>query len=143
MVESPVGFYGGGRLSIFPAHSIIILFSIHQMITNAPLFVCLTFYKWFKGFAYFAVADLVYNRYLRTVMMKILVGVFMGTFLWFTANFLSMYLPYLAEDIQTNEIVFGRHPMLLPKNATRRLEYLNGLVEMPLIGRFFIEEKIK
>lgn len=67
----------------------------------------------------------------------------MGTFLWFTANFLSMYLPYLAEDIQTNEIVFGRHPMLLPKNATRRLEYLNGLVEMPLIGRFFMEEKIK
>ena len=49
-------------------------------------------------------------------------------FLAYTALFLTHYLPYMAEDYALQGYnIFGKE-INRPKNATRRLEYLNQLV---------------
>lgn len=60
----------------------------------------------------------------------------------FTTAFLSKYLPYAAESFEPLNLLISQNRTITPKNTTRRLQYLNDLVEMPIVGTLFLEEKI-
>jgi hypothetical protein len=55
-----------------------------------------------------------------------------------TTAFLAKYLPYAVESFTPLKIAMNSTGVTVTKNATRRLEYLNELVEMPLVGSFFL-----
>lgn len=61
---------------------------------------------------------------------------------YFTALFLYKYLPYAVESFQPGQLVIEDGSVVSGQNSTRRLEYLNELADLPLVGRFFVEQKI-
>lgn len=71
-------------------------------------------------------------------MLKAVFFVLLGVLLLFTANFLNKYIPYAYEEFKPVEIDLQKLKLFKNSNNTRRLDYLNELVEMPLVGRFFI-----
>jgi len=73
-----------------------------------------------------------------TSMLKAVFFVLLGVLLLFTANFLNKYIPYAYEEFKPVEIDLQKLKLFKNSNNTRRLDYLNELVEMPLVGRFFI-----
>lgn len=72
-----------------------------------------------------------------TSMLKAVFFVVIGALLWFTGNFLNKYIPYAYEEFKPVEINMQKLKSIKHPNTTRRLDYLNELVEMPLVGRFF------
>ena len=66
----------------------------------------------------------------------------LAVFFAYGVLFMGNYLPYMLESYSLEDIIVGGKNYSLPKNTTRRLEYLDQLVNMPLVGRFFLEEKV-
>lgn len=75
-------------------------------------------------------------------MFKIVAYCTLAVVAVFTTTFLAAYVPYAVESLEPTELIYEGQELFAPKNATRRLHYLDKLVDMPLVGRFFIAEKV-
>lgn len=75
-------------------------------------------------------------------MIKIVAYLTLTVVACLTTAFMTKYLPYAFDSLSTYEISAKGLTIRTPKNSTRRLEYLDDLVEMPIVGSFFMEQKV-
>jgi hypothetical protein len=58
-------------------------------------------------------------------MFKAIAYLTLACFVCFSVAFLAKYLPYVAESYGPVDIYLDGEKLIVPKNTTRRLEYLN------------------
>lgn len=75
-------------------------------------------------------------------MIKVVAYLALAVVACLTTAFLTKYLPYAVSSLEVYDIL-GKGQIIEPSsNATRRLEYLSDLVEMPIAGSFFMEQHV-
>jgi hypothetical protein len=61
-------------------------------------------------------------------MFKAIAYLTLTLLIFYSLAFLAMYLPYIVESYSPTEIHFEGQELVIPKNATRKLQHLNELV---------------
>lgn len=76
--------------------------------------------------------------YYYIIMFKAIAYLTLGLLVFFSLTFLALYVPYMFEEQAPVDVYYDGGHLITPQKDTRKLQYLNDLVSMPLIGRFFL-----